>query len=87
MVIRINAKLTPQALETLNQQYDHLLSEGHIAQRESLPEEADDRDLAHLPRLVLIPHKREFGLLRILINAINDSATLETGGEGKAIAG
>jgi hypothetical protein len=87
MVIRINAKLTPQALETLNQQYDHLLSEGHIAQREALPEEADDRDLAHLPRLVLIPHKREFGLLRILINAINDSATLETGGEGKAIAG
>jgi hypothetical protein len=76
MVIRINAKLTPQALETLNQQYDHLLSEGHITQREALPEEADDRELSHLPRLVLIPHKREFGLLRILINAINDSATL-----------
>jgi hypothetical protein len=77
MIIRLNRKLTPHSLETLNQQFDHLLSSGHIVQREALPEEADDHELKDLPRLVLIPRKREFGMLRLLINAINDSAVLE----------
>lgn len=78
MVIRLNKKITPRALENLNQQFDHLLASGHIVQREALPEEADDRAFNDLPRLVLIPHKREFGMLRLLINAINDSAVMET---------
>ncbi len=84
MVIRINKKLTPMALENLNQQFDHLIATGHIVQREALPEEADNKDIAHLPRLVLVPHKREFGLLRLLLNAINDSAVVE--GEGAHLA-
>ena len=77
MVIRLNQKLTPHALENLNQQFDHLLVSGHIVQREALPEEADDRASKDLPRLILTPHKREFGMLRLLINAINDSAVIE----------
>jgi hypothetical protein len=77
MVIRLNKKITPRALENLNQQFDHLLASGHIVQREALPEEADDRASKDLPRLVLIPHKREFGMLRLLINAINDSPVIE----------
>ena len=77
MVIRINKKLTPAALENLNQQFDHLIATGHIVQRGALPEEADDRASIDLPRLVLVPHKREFGMLRLLINAINDSAVIE----------
>jgi hypothetical protein len=77
MVIRINNRLTPYALETLNQQFDHLISTGHIVQRDALPEEADDVSVKDLPRLVLTPHKREFGMLRLLINAINDSAVQE----------
>jgi uncharacterized protein (TIGR00730 family) len=78
MVIRINKRLTPQDLENLNQQYDHLLLTGHIRQTVALPEEGDDPECAALPRLVLTPHKREFGLLRVLINAINDSATQDS---------
>lgn len=77
MVIRISRRLTPHALETLNQQFDHLLISGHIVQREALPEEADDVSVKGMPRLVLTPYKREFGMLRLLINAINDSAVLE----------
>lgn len=82
MVIRINQRLTPAALENLNQQFDHLLASGHIVQREALPEEADDRASIYLPRLVLIPHKREFGMLRLLINAINDSQVIESASPG-----
>jgi hypothetical protein len=77
MVIRISRRLTPHALETLNQHFDHLLISGHIVQREALPEEADDVSVKGMPRLVLTPYKREFGMLRLLINAINDSAVLE----------
>jgi uncharacterized protein (TIGR00730 family) len=77
MVIRLNFKLTPAALVNLNQQFDHLIASGHIVQRDALPEEADDPASIHLPRLVLIPHKREFGMLRLLINAINDSPVVE----------
>ena len=77
MVIRINARLTPIALENLNEQFDHLLSAGHIIQRDALPEEADDRAATNLPRLVLTPTKRDFAMLRLLINAINDSAVMD----------
>jgi hypothetical protein len=78
MVIRLNNKLTPAALENLNQQFDHLLAAGHIVQRDALHEESDDQASFHLPRLVLIPHKREFGMLRLLINAINNSPVIAT---------
>ncbi len=77
MVIRINYRLTPYALETLNEQFDHLLSGGHIIQREALPEESDDHAVADLPRLVLLPNKRDFAMFRLLINAINDSSVME----------
>ena len=78
MIIRINRRLTPHAMEKLNQQFDHLLSSGHIVQRDALPEEEDDVAAKGLPRLALIPHKREFGMLRLLINAINDSPVIES---------
>jgi uncharacterized protein (TIGR00730 family) len=77
MVIRINKKLTPQALDTLNQQFAYLIKSGHLVQCEALTEERDDVAVAGLPRLVLTPHKREFGMYRLLINAINDSAVIE----------
>lgn len=80
MVVRINRRLTSLALETLNQQFEHLLVTGQITQREALPEEADANSIADLPRLVLIPHKKEFGMLRLLINAINDSSVVEPEG-------
>lgn len=83
MVIRITRRLAPHALETLNQQFDHLLVSGHIVQREALPEEEDDVSAKGLPRLVLVPHKREFGMLRLLINAVNDAAVLPGTGSGQ----
>jgi hypothetical protein len=73
MVIRIQQELTPQALESLNKKFPQLLSSGHIVQCGALPEEVDEHHLENLPRLVLTPNKRDFAMLRLLINAINDS--------------
>ena len=76
MVIRIQQRLTPIALAELNDQFSHLLLSGHIIQREALPEEADDLEIAELPRLVLSPNRHDFAMLRLLINAINDSSVM-----------
>jgi uncharacterized protein (TIGR00730 family) len=71
MVIRITHRLRQSAIEQLNKDFDALLAADRIVQREALPEEADDRHLAHFHRIVLCPHKRDFGTIRFLIDAIN----------------
>lgn len=73
MVIRINQPLSAKALDELNGKFGGLLVEGKIEQRDALPQERDDTHLSDKPRLVLIPAKKDFGLLRVLINHINDS--------------
>ena len=43
------------------------------AQRERLTNEPD---IAHLPRLICTPHRRNFGRMRLLLDAVN-AAELE----------
>lgn len=75
MVIRIQKSLTPAAIEDLNMRFDHLLVADRIVQTTPLPEERDDHHLANMPRIVLTPQKREFGIIRLLLDAINDAET------------
>jgi uncharacterized protein (TIGR00730 family) len=75
MVIRLNRKLTPAALDALNEKFDVLLAADRIVQTTALPEEHEEAKIAELPRLVLTPHKRDFGMLRALLNGINESET------------
>jgi uncharacterized protein (TIGR00730 family) len=76
MVIRIQRPITKEALESLNDRFANMLSVEKIEQVDPLPEESDDVHLQNLPRLVLTPHKREFGKFRLLLNAINESAVV-----------
>jgi uncharacterized protein (TIGR00730 family) len=82
MVIRLNKRLTAAAVEELNTKFDDLLAADRIVQCDALPEEADETKVADLPRLVLTPHKRDFGMLRMLLDAINEAET-----EGGPVAG
>lgn len=75
MVIRVQRRLTASALEELNVKFSSLLAADRIVQTDPLPEEKDDVHLAKLPRIVLTPHKRDFGAIRLLIDAINLSET------------
>ena len=75
MIIRIQKKLTPPALEDLNRRFDHLLVADRILQTGPLPEEKDEQALAGFPRIVLTPHKHDFGAIRLFINAINAAET------------
>lgn len=75
MVIRIQNPLSASSLQHLNEQFAFILFEGRIEQTSALPEEREDTTLLSLPRVVLTPHKNNFGVLRQLIDAINNSET------------
>ncbi len=75
MVIRLNRRLTPAAVAALNERFAALLVTGSIEQTGALPEERDEVRLAALPRLVLTPQKRDFGMIRGLLDGINDAET------------
>lgn len=71
MVIRIHYALTAEGLGKINETFADILACGSIEQRGALEEEVDDRHLHHMPRIVLTPHKRDFGTLRLLLDALN----------------
>jgi hypothetical protein len=48
-----------------------MIEQGKIVQTKALPEEANEPELADLPRLVLQPFRRNFGRFRVFLDAIN----------------
>ena len=74
LVIRICQPLSPKAVEELNNKFAHMLRTGEIAQVDAMPQEKNEPEILHLPRLAFTPHRRDFGRLRELIDAINASA-------------
>jgi hypothetical protein len=71
LVIRIRNRLKKKAVAELNRQFADLLRSGVIEQRTALPQEKNQPEIWELPRLVLTPHRYEFGRYRQLIDAIN----------------
>ena len=75
LVYRISKPLTQKALNDLNERFAALLRKGRIVQRGPLPQERNQPEIAHLPRLILTPHRHAFGRYRQLIDAINLAET------------
>ncbi len=73
MVLRLNQRLAPVALEKLNDHFADILHSGRYVQRNALRQERNEPEIAHLPRLVFTPNRRNFGRLRLLIDTINSS--------------
>ncbi len=74
LVLRLNRKLTGSELKELNTDFGDILLRGEIEQREALPEEWDDDgevEFPELERLTFIFDRRSFGLLRRMIDRIN----------------
>ena len=67
-VIRVNAKLTDESIDTLNDSFGDILREGKITQSGPLPAEKDHLELSR----IIVPHsKRSYGRLRQLIDMVN----------------
>lgn len=70
-VIRLQTPLPEAALSGLHREFADLLSGGAFTQGPALPEEANEPEIAHLPRLVFAYNRKSFGRLRLLIDRIN----------------
>lgn len=71
LVFRLTEPLSQELLGEINRHYQDILVEGTFEQRDPLPLEADEPELADLPRLVFSFDRRSMGRLRHLINSIN----------------
>jgi uncharacterized protein (TIGR00730 family) len=72
LVIRLNKPLTPEQVETLESEFREIINPGSSIQvTAALPEEKDQPDLLHLPRLTFEFNRRSFGLLKAFIRRIN----------------
>ncbi len=73
MVIRLARRLTAEAVDALNASFADLLRSGRFEQGVALRQERNEPEMASFPRLIFTPHRRDFGRLRLLIDAINGS--------------
>jgi hypothetical protein len=72
LVIRLASPIGTACAQMLREQFsDILVPEGEMVLSGPLPAEADEPEIAHLPRLVVDFDRRSFGKLRSLIDAIN----------------
>lgn len=72
LVIRLNKQLTQEQIATLEDEFPELIKEGdHISACGQFPEEADEPDLADLPRISMIFDHHHYGLLLAFIHRIN----------------
>jgi uncharacterized protein (TIGR00730 family) len=71
LVFRLNEPLHELLLAEINEAFADILAGGQFEQRDALPEEKDEPDLANLKRLVFQFNRRSLGRLRQLIDVIN----------------
>ncbi len=76
MVIRIRQRLTDKAVELMNAAFDDILDGNTLTQSEALPDEHNEPDILELPRLIMVPKRKNFGRFRKLIDAINAAETV-----------
>ncbi|MEQ1850031.1 MAG: TIGR00730 family Rossman fold protein [Chthoniobacteraceae bacterium] len=72
LVMRLQQPLTQKKIERMDTEFSDVLATGKFAQCSALPEESGEPEIAHLPRLVFQPHRRNFGRLRKVIDAVNE---------------
>lgn len=70
LVLRLNAPVSHQTIEELNDKYKGIVTSGRIEQFPG-PIEGEDNEYAEKPRLTLTFNRRAFGILRLMINDLN----------------
>jgi uncharacterized protein (TIGR00730 family) len=73
LVVRLARKISSRSLAKLNTDFADVVRTGRIVQGSALRQEKNEPEIWELPRLIFTPHRRSFGRLRELIDAINAS--------------
>jgi hypothetical protein len=72
MVIRLSSGIDPQSIEELKDRFqDILIPGGSVYLSGPLPAEADEPEIANLPRLIVDFNRNDFGRLQHFIEAVN----------------
>ncbi|HUB67545.1 MAG TPA: LOG family protein [Candidatus Methylacidiphilales bacterium] len=72
LVIRLHRALSDKKLAELKKEFLGILEQpAELFQRDAFPQEANEKDLAGMPRLCLTFNRIHFGYLRLLIDRIN----------------
>ena len=72
LVIRLTSRIDEKKIEALRSNFSDILeTPEEIYLSDPLPEEQDEPEMSHLPRLVLAFKRQNFGRLRAFIDAIN----------------
>ncbi len=71
LVLRLNHAIPTTLVAALSRDFSDILVSGSVEQRPALEEEADEPELASLPRLVFVFNRTNFGRLRQLIDRLN----------------
>ncbi len=77
MVIRIKKQIAEEAEKELSAEFDDILLRGTIRHSKALRAERNEPALSDLPRLILTPHRHNFGRIRLLIDGINRAKTVD----------
>jgi uncharacterized protein (TIGR00730 family) len=75
LVLRLLRPLKPNQIQILNDKFDKLVAKGSIEAVSPLPEETDHLEL---PRLAFVHTRKDFALLRRMIDQINEFEYTET---------
>ena len=73
LVLRVSKPISKNAIVDLNKKFADLVREGEIVQGSALRQEKNEPEIWNLPRIILTPHRNNFGRFRQLIDAINAS--------------
>jgi uncharacterized protein (TIGR00730 family) len=76
LVFRLTAELTYASVQQINKEFGDLLETGRLRKTKPLRAESNEPELKELPRLVGGVHRRNFGRLRLLIDALNNGSTV-----------
>lgn len=71
-VMRLNHPVPDSAVEKLNEEFSDILVKGKIKKSFATPEEANEPDLIHFPRLIFDFNRRNWGHLRQMIDFLNN---------------
>lgn len=71
-VLRLEKELTDENIEELNGSFGDIVQDGRIDKTGALPEEANEPELLHKPRIVFEYNHKSSGRTRQLIDKIND---------------
>ena len=85
LVIRVRRGPSDEQLDSLNEDFADIVVAGRVRTGPALPEEADDRDVAHYPRVFFAFNRRDLGRLRQLVDRLNGFVTEHSSPAGEAV--